>query len=50
MKELQQWHGQVDETNKLADKLLMLYANDDTHKVTQVNDNMMGTWAHISKR
>lgn len=50
MKELQQWQGQVDETNALADKLLTLYANDDTHKVTQVNNNMMATWTHISKR
>ncbi|XP_056882091.1 dystrophin isoform X5 [Takifugu flavidus] len=50
MKELQQWQGQVDETNALADNLLTLYANDDTHKVTQVNNNMMATWTHISKR
>ncbi|KAM7375197.1 hypothetical protein PAMA_014334 [Pampus argenteus] len=33
--DLRQWQGQVDETNALADKLLTLYANDDTHKVTQ---------------
>lgn len=50
LKELQQWQGQVDETNALADKLLTLYAHDDTHKVTQVNDNMTTTWTHISKR
>ena len=50
MRELQQWQGQVEETNALADKLLTLYANDDTHKVTQVNDNMMATWTHINKR
>lgn len=50
LKELQQWQGQVDETNALADKLLTLYANDDTHKVTQVNNNMVSTWTHISKR
>lgn len=50
LKELQQWQGQVDETNALADKLLTLYAHDDTHKVTQVNNNMMTTWTHISKR
>lgn len=49
-KELQQWQGQVDQTNAMADKLLTLYANDDTHRVTQVNDNMAATWAHISKR
>ncbi|XP_068446612.1 dystrophin isoform X5 [Clinocottus analis] len=49
-KELQQWHGQVDETNALADKLLTLYANDDTHKVIQVNDNMVATWTHINRR
>ncbi|XP_055363081.1 dystrophin isoform X4 [Betta splendens] len=50
VRELQQWQGQVDETNMLADKLLTLYASDDTHKVTQVNDNMMTTWTHIRKR
>uniref|UniRef100_A0A3Q1D1M5 Dystrophin n=1 Tax=Amphiprion ocellaris TaxID=80972 RepID=A0A3Q1D1M5_AMPOC len=50
LKELQQWQGQVDETNALAHKLLTLYANDDTHKVTQVNDNMVATWTHINKR
>ncbi|MEQ2188262.1 hypothetical protein GOODEAATRI_013214, partial [Goodea atripinnis] len=50
MKELKQWHGQVAETNALANKLLTLYANDDTHKVTQVNDNMLATWTHINKR
>ncbi|KAK5847635.1 hypothetical protein PBY51_016746 [Eleginops maclovinus] len=50
VRELQQWQGQVDETNALADKLLTLYSNDDTHKVTQVNDNMMATWTHITKR
>ncbi|XP_038138063.1 dystrophin isoform X4 [Cyprinodon tularosa] len=50
MKDLKQWQGQVDETNALADKLLTLYANDDTHKVTQVNDSMMATWTHINKR
>lgn len=50
LKELQQWQGQVDETNALADRLLTLYTNDDTHKVTQVNDNMVATWTHINKR
>ncbi|KAM9327399.1 dystrophin isoform 2-T2 [Pholidichthys leucotaenia] len=50
VRELQQWQGQVDETNALANKLLTLYANDDTHKVTQVNDNMTATWTHINKR
>uniref|UniRef100_A0A3Q1GBC1 Dystrophin n=1 Tax=Acanthochromis polyacanthus TaxID=80966 RepID=A0A3Q1GBC1_9TELE len=50
VKELQQWQGQVDETNGLAHKLLTLYANDDTHKVTQVNDNMVATWTHINRR
>uniref|UniRef100_A0A3B3UFB8 Dystrophin n=1 Tax=Poecilia latipinna TaxID=48699 RepID=A0A3B3UFB8_9TELE len=48
--DLRQWQGQVAETNALANKLLTLYANDDTHKVTQVNDNMLATWAHINKR
>ncbi|XP_029306035.1 LOW QUALITY PROTEIN: dystrophin [Cottoperca gobio] len=50
VRELQQWQGQVDGTNALADKLLSLYANDDTHRVTQVNDNMVATWTHINNR
>lgn len=50
LKDMQQWQGQVDETNALANKLLTLYANDDTHKVVQVNNNMVTTWTHIRKR
>lgn len=50
VKELQQWQGPVDNANALADKLLTLYASDDTHKVTQVNGNMVATWTHIGKR
>lgn len=38
------------ETTALANKLLTLYSNDDTHKVSQVNDGMMATWSHINKR
>nr|XP_057908480.1 dystrophin isoform X8 [Doryrhamphus excisus] len=48
--DLRQWQGQVDETNALADKLLTRYADDDTHKVTQVNDNMVAVWTHVNKR
>uniref|UniRef100_A0A3Q2PT66 Dystrophin n=1 Tax=Fundulus heteroclitus TaxID=8078 RepID=A0A3Q2PT66_FUNHE len=48
--DLRQWQGQVAETNALASKLLTLYANDDTHKVSRVNDDMLATWAHINKR
>ncbi|KAM6893658.1 dystrophin [Xenentodon cancila] len=50
MKKLKQWQGQVVESNALANKLLTLYANDDTHKVTQVNDSMVATWTHFNKR
>ncbi|XP_075905519.1 dystrophin isoform X3 [Nelusetta ayraudi] len=50
LKDMQQWQGQVDETNALAHKLLTLYANDDTHKVVQVHNNMVTTWTHIRKR
>uniref|UniRef100_A0A1A8P6B7 Dystrophin n=1 Tax=Nothobranchius rachovii TaxID=451742 RepID=A0A1A8P6B7_9TELE len=50
VKDLKQWQGQVAETKALANKLLTLYANDDTHKVTQVDDSMMATWMHINKR
>nr|XP_049609340.1 dystrophin isoform X5 [Syngnathus scovelli] len=48
--DLRQWQGQVDNTNALADKLLTQYSNDDTHKVTQINDNMMAIWTHINMR
>ncbi|XP_061760711.1 dystrophin isoform X4 [Nerophis ophidion] len=48
--DIRQWQGQVDKTNALADKLLTCYANDDTHKVTQVNNNMVAVWTHVNKR
>ncbi|XP_067116720.1 dystrophin isoform X2 [Osmerus mordax] len=46
VKELRQWQPLVDSTNQLADKLLTLYADDDTHKVTHVNT----AWEHINER
>ncbi|KAM6945421.1 LOW QUALITY PROTEIN: dystrophin-like [Aplochiton taeniatus] len=48
--ELRQWQRQVDQTNDLAEKLLTLYANDDTHKVKQMMDSMNAAWAHVNKR
>uniref|UniRef100_A0A3Q2UTP9 Dystrophin n=1 Tax=Haplochromis burtoni TaxID=8153 RepID=A0A3Q2UTP9_HAPBU len=50
MKELQQSQIQVKETNTLANKLLTLYGNDDTHKVTQINNNMDTACIFINKR
>uniref|UniRef100_A0A3B4H7H9 Dystrophin n=1 Tax=Pundamilia nyererei TaxID=303518 RepID=A0A3B4H7H9_9CICH len=50
MKELQQSQIQVKETNTLANKLLTLYGNDDTHKVTQINNNMDTACIYINKR
>lgn len=50
MKELQQSQIQVKETNALANKLLTLYGNDDTHKVTQINNNMETACIYINKR
>lgn len=50
MKELQQSQMQVKETNALANKLLTLYGNDDTHKVTQINNNMEAACMYINKR
>uniref|UniRef100_A0A3P8V2H5 Dystrophin n=1 Tax=Cynoglossus semilaevis TaxID=244447 RepID=A0A3P8V2H5_CYNSE len=50
LRDLQLCQGQVDKTNALAEKLLTLYSNDDTHKVKQINDDMMATWRNISKR
>ncbi|KAK7893275.1 hypothetical protein WMY93_022427 [Mugilogobius chulae] len=49
-KELQQWQVPVEQTNTLANKLLTLYANDDTHLVKQMNDDMNAAWTHIGKR
>ncbi|XP_004086056.1 dystrophin isoform X2 [Oryzias latipes] len=50
IKDLKLWQEQVMESTALANKLLTLYSNDDTHKVSQVNDGMMATWSHINKR
>ncbi|XP_072296331.1 dystrophin isoform X3 [Eucyclogobius newberryi] len=49
-KEIQQWQVPVEQTNALANKLLTLYANDDTHLVKQMNDDMNAAWTHIGKR
>ncbi|KAM9766235.1 dystrophin-like isoform 2-T2 [Menidia menidia] len=48
--ELKHGHGQVAHSNGLADKLLTLYANDDTHKVSQARDGLLTTWTHLNKR
>ncbi|KAL2102193.1 hypothetical protein ACEWY4_001361 [Coilia grayii] len=50
VKVLQQWQPKVDETNRLAQKLITLYANDDTHKVKQLSDNLNMNLASINKR
>uniref|UniRef100_A0A3B3ZN08 Uncharacterized protein n=1 Tax=Periophthalmus magnuspinnatus TaxID=409849 RepID=A0A3B3ZN08_9GOBI len=49
-KELQQWQVPVEQTNTLANKLLTVYADDDTHLVRQMNDDMNAAWTHIGKR
>uniref|UniRef100_A0AAV2LGC3 Dystrophin n=1 Tax=Knipowitschia caucasica TaxID=637954 RepID=A0AAV2LGC3_KNICA len=49
-KEMQQWQIPVEKTNSMANKLLNLFANDDTHLVKQMNDDMNAAWTHIGKR
>jgi len=49
-KDIQQWQAQVNVTNELANKLLTLYADDDTSKVKQMTESMNLAWANINKR
>uniref|UniRef100_A0A8C1MZL3 Dystrophin n=1 Tax=Cyprinus carpio TaxID=7962 RepID=A0A8C1MZL3_CYPCA len=49
-KDIQQWQAQINVTNELANKLLTLYADDDTSKVKQMTESMNLAWANIKKR
>lgn len=49
-KDIQQWQAQMNVTNELANKLLTLYADDDTSKVKQMTESMNIAWANIKKR
>uniref|UniRef100_A0A672MX74 Dystrophin n=1 Tax=Sinocyclocheilus grahami TaxID=75366 RepID=A0A672MX74_SINGR len=49
-KDIQQWQAQMNVTNELANKLLTLYADDDTRKVKQMTDSMNLAWDNIKKR
>jgi len=49
-KDIQQWQAQVNVANELANKLLTLYADDDTSKVKQMTESMNLAWANINKR
>lgn len=49
VKDIQLWQADVDMTNELANKLLVLYANDDTSKIIQITDNMNLSWGSINK-
>ncbi|RXN10779.1 dystrophin-like isoform X4 [Labeo rohita] len=49
-KDIQQWQAQMNVTNELANKLLTLYADDDTSKVKQMTESMNLAWANIKKR
>lgn len=40
----------MDVTNELANKLMTLYANDDTSKIRQMTESMNLAWANIKKR
>ncbi|XP_063072868.1 dystrophin isoform X2 [Engraulis encrasicolus] len=50
IKALQQWQPKVDETNRLAQKLITLYTNDDTSKVKQLTEDLNVNLASINKR
>lgn len=49
-KDVQQWQAHINDTNELANKLLTLYADDDTSKVKQMTESMNLAWANINKR
>ncbi|TRZ02504.1 hypothetical protein DNTS_000081 [Danionella cerebrum] len=49
-KDLQQGQTQMNVTNELANKLLTVYADDDTSKVKQMTESMNLAWANIKKR
>lgn len=49
-KDIQQWQAHINVTNELANKLLTLYADDDTSKVKQMTESMNLAWANINKR
>lgn len=49
-KDLQQCQAHMNVTNELANKLLTLYADDDTSKVKQMTESMNLAWANIKKR
>uniref|UniRef100_A0A8C1XEG9 Dystrophin n=1 Tax=Cyprinus carpio TaxID=7962 RepID=A0A8C1XEG9_CYPCA len=46
-KDIQQWQAQMNVTNELANKLLTLYADDDTSKVKQMTESMNLAWANM---
>ncbi|KAI5090181.1 dystrophin isoform 1, partial [Silurus meridionalis] len=48
-KDIQLWQADIDETNKLANKLLVLYSDDDTSKIKQMTENMNLAWGKIKK-
>ncbi|ROL45472.1 Dystrophin, partial [Anabarilius grahami] len=49
-KDIQQCQAHMNVTNELANKLLTLYADDDTSKVKQMTESMNLAWANIKKR
>ncbi|XP_047659645.1 dystrophin isoform X2 [Tachysurus fulvidraco] len=49
VKDIRLWQAEVDRTNELANKLLVVYANDDTSKIKQMTENMNLAWGNIKK-
>ncbi|XP_017313017.1 dystrophin isoform X2 [Ictalurus punctatus] len=49
VKDIHMWQAEVDVTNELANKLLLLYADDDTSKIKQMTENMNLVWGSIKK-
>ncbi|XP_058236880.1 dystrophin isoform X2 [Hemibagrus wyckioides] len=49
VKDIQLWQADIDVTNELANKLLVVYADDDTSKIKQMTENMNLVWGNIKK-
>ncbi|XP_051994210.1 dystrophin-like isoform X1 [Xyrauchen texanus] len=46
-KDIQHWQAQMNATNELANKLLTLYADNDTRKMKQMTESMNLAWVNV---
>lgn len=49
MKDIQPQQAEIELTNELANKLLVLYADDDTSKIKQMTENTNLAWGSMNK-